>query len=182
MQHLDFIAIKLGDVNQSYQSSNFNTNYISSTGFNVVTTPGFIEISPLWKELIYGFQFELDVKNLCSDFATKLESSLQNFNESNYQITGNTVRVSYASVNPFSPEFSIRIPINNENQHCQANLKLNEYFLNEVYGINTTIRIDNLYYNLAETKAEVSLYPNPISDRLFVGLKHFENTEVYRCV
>lgn len=62
MQHLDFIAIKLGDVNQSYQSSNFKTNYISSTGFNVVTTPGFIEISPLWKELIYGFQFELDVK------------------------------------------------------------------------------------------------------------------------
>ena len=179
MQHLDFIAIKLGDVNQSYQSSNFNTNYISSTGFNVVTAPGFIEISPLWKELIYGFQFELDVKNLCSDFATKLESSLQDFNESNYQITGNTVRVSYASVNPFSPEFSIRIPINNENQHCQANLKLNEYFLNEVYGINTTIRIDNLYYNLAETKTEVSLYPNPISDRLFVGLKHFENTEVY---
>lgn len=56
---------------------------------------------------------------------------------------------------------------------------MNEYFLNEVYGINTTIRIDNLYYNLAETKAEVSLYPNPISDRFFVGLKHFENTEVY---
>lgn len=107
-----------------------------------------------------------------------MESTLQDFNESNYQISGNTVKVSYASVNPLSPEFIIRIPINNEQLHCQANLKLNEFFLNEVYGLNTTMHIDNLYYNLIEEKAEVALYPNPITDRLFVSLKHFENSEV----
>jgi len=55
---------------------------------------------------------------------------------------------------------------------------LNDDFANEVYGIHHTMGIDQFYNNLTETKQEVKLFPNPVSNRLFIGLKHFENTEV----
>lgn len=178
LQHLDFIAVKLGDVNQSYQSSNLKIKNVVSTGFEITTIPDYIEIVPVWKEMVYGFQFEFSIKNICAGLIKTIESSIPDFNESNYQIVGNVVRVSYATVSPLSSDFKIRIPINSLDQNCQVNLKLNDDFINEVYGIQHTLSIDNISSNSITSKQEVDIYPNPVSDRFYIGLKHFEDTQV----
>ena len=178
LHDLDFIAIKLGDVNQSYQGSNFKSTNSRFTGFKLSQFDNYINIIPEWDELIFGFQFEFTVKGLCAGLTFKLESSLQDFSEANYQIDGNVVRVSYAAANPFSSEFTLRIPMEALDQNCHINLKLSDDFSNEVYGINHTLGIDHFKNISTQLKQEVEFFPNPVSDQLFINLKYFENTDV----
>ncbi len=104
VDNAEFVAVKIGDVNNSIELANANSTATSTRspqqtiGLEVVNEQGNLKLVADEDVELYGFQFTLSYPQAV-EVLTELRSDLPNFNSSNYSVFDNgSITVSYHNV------------------------------------------------------------------------------------
>ncbi len=159
---IDFIAMKVGDINGSVEVSDNQANLElrgAPMQLNVVKGHNQVHICASEDMQLEGFQLELDIDG----DAKELFSILDDFSSKNYYIDDHKVRVSYSGQKSFNVKKGhrlISIVLTPD-----AKIKLSESFKNEGYvGANIEVREIKLLHEGQDLI--ITTYPNPAINTL----------------
>jgi hypothetical protein len=171
LSDINILAIKLGDVNQSYKANGIQFNNLNVQNIYYRIIDNFIELFISDNRKLEGFQMEIISKDLCLDSWNQIESSLTDWTKSNYKIEGNKLRISYSNVNSFilnSGQAIFRIPLRLNHQKCFPVLALNPDFQNELYERGNLHTLNLFPSQDVLPDNSITVYPNPFSEELKV--------------
>lgn len=174
---IELLGVKLGDVNHSFRANGLQVDNQNQVQFNYQINNGVLEIYVNDSRIIDGFQFEIVYKDLCLEPWTTANSNLINWTESNYNIDGSKIRISYSHHQAFLIEKHkpfLMIPFHASRSNCEPNLYLSSSFQNELYSKNEVLQINELVREVdhkTQGEVDIDVYPNPFSDQLNIRLK-----------
>lgn len=185
----EFTAIKLGDLNLSFNYSGFSHIYNNKVHLNYQIKGNSLKIFPPSNDLISGFQMEIIFDNICLNEVQEIISSLKNWSNLNYTIHDKKVRISYSQSeqNKLNTNTAfLELVFKNKLSSCQLNPELNSTFNQEWIANDQIFSIENLRPNeniLSEYINQIKISPNPFEEitklELYVDLECDIRIEVY---
>lgn len=166
----EFTAIKLGDLNLSFNYSGFSPNYENKVQLRYQINGHSLKILPPSNELFSGFQMEMNFDNICLNEVQEIKSSLLNWSETNYAIQDKSIRFSYsqAAQNKINPNnVFLELVFKNDLSACQLNPVLSSTFTQEWIANDQIFTIESLKPNenrIVEHITQVIISPNPFDE------------------
>lgn len=166
----EFTAIKLGDLNLSFNYSGFSPNYENKVQLRYQINGHSLKILPPSNELFSGFQMEMNFDNICLNEVQEIKSSLLNWSETNYTLQDKSIRFSYsqAAQNKINPNnVFLELVFKNDLSSCQLNPVLSSTFTQEWIANDQIFTIESLKPNenrIAEHITQVIISPNPFDE------------------
>ncbi len=173
LSDINILAIKLGDVNQSFKANGIQIKLNKTLKLFYRLNENFIEIFSTENKIVDGFQLDLISKDLCLNSWSNIQSDLDGWSDSNYQIKENKIRISYSDLGSVILKESqpiFRIPVSIVDPGCIPLILLNTEFQNEFYE-NGSIFSVSLSADIAQVKnTEIKIFPNPFGKELGIFL------------
>jgi hypothetical protein len=171
-REVEFTAIKLGDLNQSYSHLNLDKPNPDQIALKYRLVGDYLECFPASEWTGQGFQLGLELKGWCVHAGDRMESGLPAWDANHYRISGNQIRIAYHSAegmegHPDVPLF--RIPVEREDQQCESPVVLVSGFQSEAYSGDRVLSISRIVEegaNDPEGELLFSVYPNPFHQHL----------------
>ncbi len=165
---IDFVAIKVGDVNGSVDINNAQGTIESREApvqFRVEVSQNQIHLFAVEDVDLHGLQLEL----LLDGGVRELFSDLPNFNSNHYRIDGNKLRISYSGLQSTQIDEGDRVM--SIMTDAATKLAVSASFQNEAYtGALVASRNIELITDKAE-QFEISSYPNPWEDKVTIAIQ-----------
>jgi uncharacterized repeat protein (TIGR01451 family) len=172
----DFVAIRIGDVDNSFEASNGFTaenRFIPKSDIHMVRTTQsdghvLIDFYPTKEELLYGFQLALDGV----DGNSIIESNLPEFTDDNIHIEDNTLRVSWTK--PEGQNISSQEPLFSIKTKSRTSPSINSTVLNPEIYLGNSIEIHSIELSsdvLSDALSSIVATPNPFTSDVTI---HFE--------
>lgn len=178
-------AIKLGDVNLSYSISGFSAigSHKSELLYYQVNANSISFYLNDFNEFM-GFQLGIILDGLCINEISGIKSSLPLWNEENYSLIDNKLRISYhadalKNYSQSSPLFEIEFK--NLLTACKPTLRLLQGYEHAAYSLGFLYNIDGLLqmWNHSTSAFYIENYaPNPFDESVQIELRATHNTHL----
>lgn len=171
MSGVDFVAVKIGDVNGSYSElhSGEQVENRSASQFDLTQTinAASIIIEQENDELINGYQFSLEMPE-GAELSNVNSLNDDSFNESSWTVVDNVLKVSHANV---SNHQSMALEITFAGGSLTEGLVLTNDLEGQSYGLNNEVKSISLRTKVDENPVVLSAnYPNPFSQETEISL------------
>lgn len=181
---IDFVGVKMGDVNGSYQPSGVASTVVERSGVQLTTeeakyTAGelvSIDLTSITSEDLAGMQFSLDYNGSIAEFVGVTSDNLE-ISENNYTVNGNQIKFNWfdaqgKSVTDYNTALTLQFRMS-ANASTSQIFALSNDLNAEAYDVDMTIKPINLVFNGATSATkEFTLYqntPNPFSNVTMVN-------------
>ncbi|HEX5625643.1 MAG TPA: hypothetical protein VFX48_06495 [Saprospiraceae bacterium] len=182
---VEFTAVKLGDLNQSYSHLNLKIPHPEQIQLKYRLIDGYLECYPASEWTGQGFQLGLELKGWCVHAMDRIESTLPSWDAVNYRIDGNQIRMTYHATEGMEWHPSvplIRIPVERENLECESPVVLVSGFQSEAYSGDRVLSISRIFEGDAtepKDELQLSVYPNPFQQHLQLKYQQLPGTGFY---